>query len=71
LERVRGGVNYGILFTAWGVAGIIGPRIGGVLYDRYHNYQAAFYAAALAGVALLCELGARHPAVDGPPLDQT
>jgi len=60
------GVNYGILFTAWGVAGIIGPRIGGVLYDRYHNYQAAFYtAAALAGVALLCELGARRPAVGG------
>ena len=58
------GVNYGILFTAWGVAGIIGPRIGGVLYDRYHNYQAAFYtAAALAGVALLCELGARRPVV--------
>jgi OFA family oxalate/formate antiporter-like MFS transporter len=56
------GVNYGILFTAWGVAGIIGPRIGGVLYDRYHNYQAAFYtAAALACVALLCELGARRP----------
>ncbi len=39
------GVNYGLLFTAWGVAGIIGPRIGGVLFDRYHNYQAAFYAA--------------------------
>jgi OFA family oxalate/formate antiporter-like MFS transporter len=58
------GVNYGFLFTAWGVAGIIGPRIGGLLYDRYHNYQAAFYtAAALAGVALLCELGARRPAV--------
>ena len=56
------GVNYGILFTAWGVAGIIGPRLGGVLYDRYHNYQAAFYtAAALSAVALLCELGARSP----------
>ena len=56
------GGNYGILFTAWGVAGIIGPRIGGVLYDRYHNYQAAFYTAAvLSGVALLCELGARRP----------
>jgi MFS transporter, OFA family, oxalate/formate antiporter len=51
------GTNYGLLFTAWGVAGIIGPRIGGVLYDRYHNYQAAFYtAAALAAVALVCEL---------------
>jgi len=56
------GINYGLLFTAWGVAGIIGPRIGGVLFDRYHNYQAAFYAAAaLAGVALVCELGARRP----------
>jgi OFA family oxalate/formate antiporter-like MFS transporter len=58
------GINYGMLFTAWGVAGIIGPRIGGVLYDKYHNYQAAFYtAAALAGVALLCELLAKRPTV--------
>jgi OFA family oxalate/formate antiporter-like MFS transporter len=56
------GINYGILFTAWGVAGIIGPRIGGVLYDRYHNYQEAFFtASALAAVALLCEMGARRP----------
>jgi OFA family oxalate/formate antiporter-like MFS transporter len=56
------GVNYGMLFTAWGVAGIIGPRIGGVLYDKYHNYQAAFYtAAALAAVALLSELFAKRP----------
>jgi OFA family oxalate/formate antiporter-like MFS transporter len=57
------GINYGLLFTAWGVAGIIGPRIGGVLYDKYHDYQAAFYTAAiLAAVALVCELGARRPA---------
>jgi OFA family oxalate/formate antiporter-like MFS transporter len=56
------GINYGILFTAWGVAGIIGPRIGGVMFDRYQNYQAAFYSAAvLAAVALLCEIGARRP----------
>jgi OFA family oxalate/formate antiporter-like MFS transporter len=58
------GVNYGMLFTAWGVAGIIGPRIGGVLYDRYHNYQAAFQTAAvLAGAALICELAAKRPRV--------
>jgi MFS transporter, OFA family, oxalate/formate antiporter len=57
------GINYGMLFTAWGVAGIIGPRIGGVLFDKYKNYQAAFYtAAALAAVALVCELLARRPA---------
>jgi MFS transporter, OFA family, oxalate/formate antiporter len=58
------GVNYGILFTAWGVAGIIGPRIGGVLYDKYQDYQAAFYTAAvLAVVALAAELIARRPEV--------
>jgi MFS transporter, OFA family, oxalate/formate antiporter len=64
------GVNYGMLFTAWGVAGIIGPRIGGVLFDKYHNYEAAFYTAgALAGVALLCELLARRPAPPVPVAD--
>jgi len=58
------GINYGMLFTAWGVAGIIGPRIGGVLFDKYKNYQAAFYTAAvLAAVALICELLAKRPAV--------
>jgi len=58
------GLNYGMLFTAWGVAGIIGPRIGGVLFDKYKNYQMAFYTAAvLAAVALLCELAAKRPAV--------
>ena len=56
------GINYGMLFTAWGVAGIIGPRIGGTLFNKYHNYQAAFYAASvLAAVALLCEMFARRP----------
>jgi OFA family oxalate/formate antiporter-like MFS transporter len=56
------GMNYGLLFTAFAFAGIVGPRIGGVLFDRYHNYQAAFYAAAgLAAIALLCELGVRRP----------
>ena len=58
------GINYGMLFTAWGVAGIIGPRIGGVLFDKYKNYQAAFYTAAvLAAVALVAELLAKRPAV--------
>ncbi len=56
------GMNYGMLFTAWGVAGVIGPRIGGVLFDKYNNYQMAFYTAAvLAAVALVAELLARRP----------
>ena len=56
------GMNYGMLFTAWGMAGIIGPRIAGVLFDKYKNYQLAFYAAAaLAAVALVSELLAKRP----------
>jgi OFA family oxalate/formate antiporter-like MFS transporter len=58
------GANYGLLFTAWGVAGIVGPTIGGVLFDRYRNYEAAFYAAAvLAGIACVCEIAARRPRI--------
>ncbi len=58
------GMNYGMLFTAWGFAGYFGSKIGGTMYDKYHNYQMAFYTAAvLAGVALLCELAAKRPAV--------
>src|SRR5262249_46980181 len=64
------GINYGLLFTAWGVAGLLGPGIGGRLFDKYQNYQAAFYTAAvLAAVALVCELLARRPAVpEGAPV---
>ena len=63
------GINYGLLFTAWGVAGIIGPRIGGKLFDKYKDYKAAFYTAAvLAVVALICELLAKRPV---PPREAT
>jgi OFA family oxalate/formate antiporter-like MFS transporter len=56
------GANYGILFTAWGVAGIIGPRIGGRMFDIYKNYRYAFYiAGGICAVALLSELIARRP----------
>jgi OFA family oxalate/formate antiporter-like MFS transporter len=67
------GINYGILFTAWGVAGIVGPRIGGVLFDKYQDYQAAFYTAAgLAVVALVAEILAQRPAVpQGAPVKAT
>src|SRR6202521_796719 len=56
------GTNYGTLFTAWGFSGILGPTIGGVLFDRYKNYGVAFYTAgALAVIALICVLIARRP----------
>ncbi len=60
------GANFGLLFTAWGFAGILGPTIGGALFDRYKNYEVAFYTAALlAAVALFCVLVATpsHPPI--------
>src|SRR5580700_9082164 len=51
------GSNYGAIFTAWGFAGILGPTIGGVLFDKYRNYGVAFYTATgLAIIALICIL---------------
>ncbi len=56
------GINYGLLFTAWGVAGFIGPRIGGKLFDTYKDYKAAFYTAAvLSVIALVFEMLAKRP----------
>jgi MFS transporter, OFA family, oxalate/formate antiporter len=56
------GINYGLLFTSWGVAGIIGPRIGAKLFDINKNYEAAFYwAGGLAVVALIFEFLAKRP----------
>ena len=46
------GMNYGVLFTAWGAAGVFGPMIGGRVFDSFGDYRYAFYAAsALAIVA--------------------
>ena len=51
-----------MLFTAWGVAGIIGPYIGGQLFDKFKNYQAAFTTGAvLSAVALVFAFLAKRP----------
>lgn len=36
------GINYGWIFTAYGVAGILGPVVGGVLFDVTQQYVTAF-----------------------------
>ncbi|MDA1183882.1 MAG: OFA family MFS transporter [Acidobacteria bacterium] len=57
------GMNYGLLFSAWGVAGFLGPWIGGQVFDAFGDYRYAFYAgAALALVSLGSLSLARPPA---------
>ncbi len=41
------GANYGLVFLAYGMAGIIGPKLGGGVFDRYRSYTPAFDIAAV------------------------
>lgn len=40
------GLNYGLLFTAWGVGGIFGPILAGKIADITGTYHLAYYIAA-------------------------
>lgn len=60
------GVNYGWVFTAYAVAGIVGPLIGGYMFKKYNNYTMAFYTAGiLAVIALVSMMLAKKPAPVG------
>ncbi len=57
------GANYGLVFLAYGIAGIIGPKLGGGIFDRYQSYTPAFdIAAALLVAAFLLIATLRAPA---------
>jgi OFA family oxalate/formate antiporter-like MFS transporter len=57
------GMNYGVLFTAWGAAGILGPAIAARAFVRFGSYRYAFFAAsAMALVALVSLSMAKPPA---------
>lgn len=52
------GNNYGWIFTAYGIAGILGPVAGGVLFDATQKYLMAFvFAGTLCFVAAGCSMG--------------
>jgi MFS transporter, OFA family, oxalate/formate antiporter len=56
------GINYGLLFTAWGVTGYFASKVAGMLFEKYKDYRYAFYTAGvLAVIALLAELLAKRP----------
>jgi len=55
------GLNYGVLFTAWGAAGIFGPMIGGRVFDSFGDYRYAFYAASALAVIAFASLAMVRP----------
>lgn len=60
------GLNYGVLFTAWGAAGILGPIIGGRVFDAFGDYRYAFYAASGLAIVAFASLAMARSVVTAP-----
>lgn len=41
------GANYGVLYTAWGIGGFIGPILAAISVDWYGSYSIAYLICAL------------------------
>ncbi|MCL2462839.1 MAG: OFA family MFS transporter [Defluviitaleaceae bacterium] len=48
------GANYGIMFMAWGFAGIAAPVAADFLYDASGDFNAAYIICAVTMAAMLC-----------------
>lgn len=56
------GINYGLMFTAYGVAGIVGPILAGGVFDMTGSYMWAFIPSGVAClVAAVISLGLKPP----------
>ena len=56
------GSNYGLLFTAWGLAGFVGPYVAGILLDSFNTYFIPFaVAAAVVAVSIVALFVIRPP----------
>ena len=56
------GSNYGLLFTAWGIAGFCGPYFGGLLQAKTGSFFVPFIASAVVlGVAVIILLSLKAP----------
>ena len=54
------GVNYGLVFTSWGVGGVFGGMVAGRIFDMTQSYNMAFMIAVVicllqAGISFLCK----------------
>jgi MFS family permease len=47
------GANYGIMFMAWGFAGIVAPVIANYLYDIHGNFNTAYIICAVMMAAMI------------------
>jgi OFA family oxalate/formate antiporter-like MFS transporter len=43
------GVNYGLVITAWGIGGVFGPLVGGMVRDLTGTYALSYTISAVLG----------------------
>jgi len=56
------GVNYGLVFTAWGVGGFSLALLAGKVYDAYSTFSFAYYcSSALLVLAAIVTFALRPP----------
>ncbi len=62
------GMNYGLIFTAWGFGGFMLALAAGRLYDVYQTFSLAYYGASalLLAAAITTLLVHRPPSVEAP-----
>ena len=64
------GKNYGLMFTAYGVAGIAGPILAGSVFDMTGSYMWAFIPSGVAClIAAVISLGLKSPHPAGHSTD--
>ncbi|MFQ5855193.1 MAG: OFA family MFS transporter [Anaerolineae bacterium] len=64
------GANYGLIFSAWGLAGVLGGRIGSFVFQATGAYTNAFYiSGVLALIAAGLSLVIRAPAAAEAPAE--
>jgi len=56
------GVNYGLVFTAWGAGGVFGPLLGGIVRDLTGTYNVAFaVSATLSALGIILSIVTKAP----------
>ncbi len=62
------GANYGIVFTAWGVGGVIGPMMAARIVDSTNSFNTSYFIAfVLLAIAAVITLLFRNPAKNSQP----
>ena len=56
------GINYGLVFTAWGIGGFMLAKLAGSIYDKTQSFNSAFtLASVLLILAAIMVFFVRHP----------